>query len=260
MQPFLEQQRPAALGVGGADAVKGGAATVAVCTYTLPRWDDLTAAVGSVVQQLRPDDECVVVIDHNEELRARAEAWFDGEPSVRVVASTGPRGLSGARNTAIATARGEVEAFLDDVALAGSHAANVEVASAEPQPVPPLTDAIAGELHTPGASTIEALADHLGVPQGNLLKAFPIVTEQRGMPLPEAEQAPWRAFAEELGLLFQIVDDILDEDGYVREHGADGARRYADEAAERARARLAEIAADTSMLREIVDSLAVRTA
>jgi len=119
MQPFLEQQRPAALGVGGADAVKGGTATVAVCTYTVHRWDDLTAAVGSVVRQLRPGDECVVVIDHNEELRARAEAWFDGEPSVRVVASTGPRGLSGARNTAIATARGEVVAFLDDDALAG---------------------------------------------------------------------------------------------------------------------------------------------
>jgi geranylgeranyl diphosphate synthase type II len=78
--------------------------------------------------------------------------------------------------------------------------------------------------------------------------------------LPEAAQAPWRAFAEELGLLFQIVDDILDEDGYVREHGADAARRYADEAAERARARLDEVDADTSVLREIVDGLAVRTA
>src|ERR1700758_1698263 len=56
--------------------------------------------------------------------------------------------------------------------------------------------------------------------------------------LPAAEQAPWRAFAEELGLLFQIVDDILDADGYVREHGAAGARRYAHDAAERGRARL----------------------
>jgi geranylgeranyl pyrophosphate synthase len=78
--------------------------------------------------------------------------------------------------------------------------------------------------------------------------------------LPEEEQAPWRSFAEELGLLFQIVDDILDEDGYVREHGADGARHYADEAAERARERLAEVDADTSVLRDIVDDLAVRTA
>jgi geranylgeranyl diphosphate synthase, type II len=78
--------------------------------------------------------------------------------------------------------------------------------------------------------------------------------------LPAGEQGPWRQFAEELGLLFQIVDDILDGDGYVREHGSEVARRYADEAAERARARLAEVGADTSVLREIVDSLAVRTA
>src|SRR5262245_15548714 len=53
--------------------------------------------------------------------------------------------------------------------------------------------------------------------------------------VPEAEQAPWRAFGDELGLLFQIVDDILDGDGYVVTHGADGARRLADDAAERAR-------------------------
>jgi geranylgeranyl diphosphate synthase type II len=78
--------------------------------------------------------------------------------------------------------------------------------------------------------------------------------------VPEAEQAPWRAFGAELGLLFQIVDDILDGDGYVVMHGVDGARRLADEAAERARARLAEVDADTSVLREIVDGLAVRTA
>src|SRR3954470_20392452 len=56
--------------------------------------------------------------------------------------------------------------------------------------------------------------------------------------VPQDAQAPWRAFGEELGLLFQIVDDILDADGYVVAHGVDGARRFADEAAERARARL----------------------
>ena len=78
--------------------------------------------------------------------------------------------------------------------------------------------------------------------------------------VPVDEHPPWRAFAAELGLLFQIVDDLLDGDGYVLEVGEDGARRLADEAAERAHARLAEIDADTSVLESIVDGLAVRTA
>ena len=77
--------------------------------------------------------------------------------------------------------------------------------------------------------------------------------------IPEREQGPWRAFGDELGLLFQIVDDILDADGYVLTHGADGARRLADEAAERAQARLEAIPADTSVLAEIVAGLAART-
>jgi geranylgeranyl pyrophosphate synthase len=78
--------------------------------------------------------------------------------------------------------------------------------------------------------------------------------------VPPEGQTAWRAFGDELGLLFQIVDDILDGDGYVVRHGLDGARQRADEAADRARERLDEVAADTSVLREIVDGLAVRTA
>jgi geranylgeranyl diphosphate synthase type II len=76
---------------------------------------------------------------------------------------------------------------------------------------------------------------------------------------PAPEQAPWRAFAEELGLLFQLVDDLLDRDGYVLVHGVEETRRLADEAAARAQAKLAEIDADTSVLEEIVTSLVART-
>lgn len=78
--------------------------------------------------------------------------------------------------------------------------------------------------------------------------------------VPEDAQAPWRDFAEELGLLFQAVDDILDGDGYAASDGVDAARRIADEAAERARERLRPIPADTSVLEEIVAGLAVRSA
>jgi geranylgeranyl diphosphate synthase, type II len=78
--------------------------------------------------------------------------------------------------------------------------------------------------------------------------------------VPPPEQQPWRVFAAELGLLFQIVDDVLDGDGYVDDVGEEGARRLADEAAERAQTRLAEIDADTTVLAAIVDGLAVRTA
>jgi geranylgeranyl diphosphate synthase, type II len=77
--------------------------------------------------------------------------------------------------------------------------------------------------------------------------------------VPERDQAPWRAFGDELGLLFQIVDDVLDGDGYVLTHGEEGARRLADEAAVRARGRLADVPADTSVLEDIVDGLATRT-
>jgi geranylgeranyl diphosphate synthase type II len=77
--------------------------------------------------------------------------------------------------------------------------------------------------------------------------------------VPEGAQGPWRAFGDELGLLFQIVDDILDGDGYVVTHGEDGARALADEAAERAQARLESIDADTSVLSDIVSGLATRT-
>ncbi len=77
--------------------------------------------------------------------------------------------------------------------------------------------------------------------------------------IPESEQGLWRAFGGELGLLFQIVDDILDGDGYVVTHGVDGSRRLADESADRAQAALEAIDADTAVLEEIVGGLKART-
>jgi prolyl-tRNA synthetase len=65
----------------------------------------------------------------------------------------------------------------DDVVL-GPHgySANLEIATADARPVAALSG-FSGELHTPGQTTIEAVAVGLGVDPGNLLKAFPVVTE-----------------------------------------------------------------------------------
>jgi geranylgeranyl diphosphate synthase type II len=76
----------------------------------------------------------------------------------------------------------------------------------------------------------------------------------------DGDQPPWRAFSEELGLLFQIVDDIIDGDGFAERVGAEQARALADAATERARRRLDDVPANTSVLRQLVDTLSVRSA
>ena len=72
-------------------------------------------------------------------------------------------------------------------------------------------------------------------------------------------RASWIAFGSDLGLLFQVVDDIIDGDGYVERLGPDAARGLADDVSARARARLAELDADTSVLGELVEALTFRT-
>ena len=89
--------------------------SVIVCAYTERRWDDLVAAVRSAAAQTAPPLEIVVVCDHNPDLLARVRAEL-GE--VVALANDGPRGLSGARNSGLGTARGEIVAFLDDDAVA----------------------------------------------------------------------------------------------------------------------------------------------
>ena len=111
-------------------------------------------------------------------------------------------------------------------------------------------------LDITGADTDLASLHHL---KTGRLFAAPVACALWVAEVPEREQAPWRAFADEVGLLFQIVDDILDEDGYVLTHGPEAARAFADEAAARAQARLEEIPADTSVLSGIVAGLAART-
>jgi prolyl-tRNA synthetase len=92
----------------------------------------------------------------------------------RVESDVGMMGGSGAHEYMAPCPAGE-----NDVALAPGYAANIEVASADAQPVAPID--LDGDLHTPGATTIAGVVDALGVQAGNLLKAYPVVTESRGL-------------------------------------------------------------------------------
>ncbi|HVD65511.1 MAG TPA: farnesyl diphosphate synthase [Gaiellaceae bacterium] len=97
--------------------------------------------------------------------------------------------------------------------------------------------------------------------------------------LSPSEREPWATFGEELGLLFQIVDDILDATGtaaelgktpgkdeaagkvtYVSLHGLDRARDLADAARMRVNERLAGLPADTTVLAELVATIRDRRA
>jgi prolyl-tRNA synthetase len=96
----------------------------------------------------------------------------------RVEGDVGMMGGTGAHEWMAPCAAGE-----NDVALSESgYAANVEIASAEPQTVDglPAPKPQPQEVETPGATTIEAVCGQLGVPAGALIKAFPVIVEDRG--------------------------------------------------------------------------------
>ena len=89
--------------------------SVVVCAFTEDRWEDLCRAIGSVRGQAEAPQEIILVIDHCPGLLLRASRALAG---VRVVANRFGPGLSGARNTGMGVATGDVIAFLDDDAAA----------------------------------------------------------------------------------------------------------------------------------------------
>ena len=97
----------------------------------------------------------------------------------RVDSDVGMMGGSGAHEYMAPCAAGE-----NEVALAPDYSANVEVASAQAQPVElpaPLPEP--AEVETPGLVTVDQVSAALGVPPGALIKALPVVVEGRGMVL-----------------------------------------------------------------------------
>src|SRR6195256_3449595 len=97
----------------------------------------------------------------------------------RVESDVGMMGGLGAHEYMAPCAAGE-----NEVALAPGYAANIEIAAAEPHPVElPAPGTSPEEVSTPGLTTVDEVAAALEVPAGALLKAFPVVVEDRGMVL-----------------------------------------------------------------------------
>jgi prolyl-tRNA synthetase len=98
----------------------------------------------------------------------------------RVESDVGMMGGVGAHEYMAPCAAGENEVALSDA----GYAANVEIASAEAQAVEGLPAALGAPepVDTPGASTIEDVSRALGVPEGALIKAMPMMRED-GQPL-----------------------------------------------------------------------------
>jgi len=124
-----------------------------------------------------------------------------------------------------------------------------------------------GDVDAAGLRRLHALKT------GRLLCAA-VTTATAVAGLPEDEREPWRGLGEEIGLLFQIVDDVLDATGtaeelgktpgkdeatgkatYVSLHGLERARELADEARMRVGERLAALPGDTSVLAALVETI-----
>ena len=96
----------------------------------------------------------------------------------RVESDVGMMGGLGAHEYMAPSPAGENEVALSD----GGYAANMEIASAEPQPV----DGLPGpadapqRVETPGATTVQEVAAMLGIPAGAVIKALPVLVEERG--------------------------------------------------------------------------------
>ncbi len=97
----------------------------------------------------------------------------------RVKADVGVMGGHGADEYMAPCPAGE-----NEVALAAGYAANLEVASAQAQPVSlPAAGGAPERVHTPGATTMDALVGQLSMPLGTMLKAFPILLDGGDMQL-----------------------------------------------------------------------------
>jgi geranylgeranyl diphosphate synthase, type II len=175
-------------------------------------------------------------------------------------------------------------AFGEDVAILSGDALLAEAFSlALSYPTPDvarvLTGATLGMIGGQYLDVTEDAADGAALERlhalktGKLIQAS-ILTAAAVAGLSEEEREPWAALGAELGLLFQIVDDVLDATGtaaelgktpgkdeaagkvtYASLHGVDRARELAEEARGRVAERLDALPVDTTVLAALVATI-----
>jgi GT2 family glycosyltransferase len=105
----------AAAGDPMSEAGRSSKASVIVCVYTEKRLPQIRIALDSVARQTLPTWQLIVVTDHNAALHDRLVGEY---PDLEIIPNEFEKGLSGARNTGIEHAQGDVVVFLDDDARA----------------------------------------------------------------------------------------------------------------------------------------------
>ncbi len=90
--------------------------SVIICCFTDQRMNDIFDAVNSVRRQVPPPGEVILAVDNNRSLYEQLLA--KSPQSVCVILHEGICGLSATRNAGVASAKGDLVAFLDDDAVA----------------------------------------------------------------------------------------------------------------------------------------------
>ena len=231
IRPVLTLATARSRGADPASVLPAAAALELVHTYSLIH-DDLPAIDDDTLRRGRPT--CHVAYGEDVAILA-GDGLFAEAFNLLIARQTGPR-------AAVLRAAGEIAAATGVQGMVGGQYMDVAGAAADDDDL----------------RTLHALKT------GRLIEAAVIC----GAVLSGAEDVvPYRAFAAEVGLLFQIVDDILDETGdagelgksvgkdraqqkvtYVLRFGMDGAERLAAEAGDRAVACLEALPGDTSDL------------
>ena len=92
--------------------------SVIVCAYTEERWMELGTCITSLQKQTRPADEIILIIDHNDALLKRSKRVW---PDLIITPNYFKQGLSGARNSGIGLASGDILFFIDEDAYAAAN-------------------------------------------------------------------------------------------------------------------------------------------